>query len=235
MKTLRRSSTGPEVVQLQTLLNAASPGLLKPDGLYGAKTELAVKQYQSAHHLTPDGLVGPQTWQSLKSSSVAPPTEAPVPATPLADPRSEKIIATLHPRLHLPARAFVHRAAAQGIHLKLISGHRTDAEQNALYAQGRTAPGPRVTNARAGYSNHNFGIAFDIGIFRGTAYLPESPLYLQAVPIAKALGFEAGADWTSFKDIPHYQLRPDWAKGMKEATMLAELRRRQAAGIDAFA
>ncbi|MEO8506247.1 MAG: hypothetical protein ABI593_01300 [Betaproteobacteria bacterium] len=38
--------------------------------------------------------------------------------------------------------------------------------QDAPYRQGRLGnPGPRVTNARDGQSNHNFGIAWDIGIF----------------------------------------------------------------------
>nr|WP_295770097.1 M15 family metallopeptidase [Rhodoferax sp.] len=41
---------------------------------------------------------------------------------------------------------------------------RSCAEQDALYAQGRTAPGNKVTNAKSGDSNHNFGIAFDIGV-----------------------------------------------------------------------
>lgn len=55
------------------------------------------------------------------------------------------------------------------------SGLRTYEEQNALYAQGRTAPGNKVTNAKGGFSNHNFGIAFDIGIFEGAKYLGDSP------------------------------------------------------------
>ena len=39
---------------------------------------------------------------------------------------------------------------------------RSDKEQNDLYAQGRTKPGKIVTNARAGESNHNYGLAVDI-------------------------------------------------------------------------
>jgi peptidoglycan L-alanyl-D-glutamate endopeptidase CwlK len=151
------------------------------------------------------------------------------------DERSEKVIATLHPQLHAPARKFVLAAAEQGVTIKLISGLRTYAEQDVLYAKGRTAPGPKVTNARAGYSNHNFGLAFDIGVFSGGKYLPESPLYKTVAHIGKWLGFEWGGDWTSIKDEPHYQLRPKWANGMKESSMLAELRRRTLAKIDYFA
>ncbi len=69
-------------------------------------------------------------------------------------------------------------AAKKCVVIKIISGTRTHMqEQDALYARRRTAPGPRVTNARGGYSNHNFGIAWDIGLFRGGKYLEDSPLY----------------------------------------------------------
>lgn len=44
----------------------------------------------------------------------------------------------------------------------VISGFRSYTEQRELFAQGRTAPGPKVTNARAGESSHNFGIAGDV-------------------------------------------------------------------------
>lgn len=37
----------------------------------------------------------------------------------------------------------------------VVAGHRSNEEQDALYAQGRTAPGKIVTNAKAGESEHN--------------------------------------------------------------------------------
>lgn len=151
------------------------------------------------------------------------------------DPRSEAVIASLHACLHEKARDFVRAAAAKGITIKIISGLRTYAEQTALYAKGRTAPGSKVTNAPAGYSNHNFGLAFDIGIWSGGTYLDDSPLYRQVAPLALALGFEWGGAWKSFPDEPHYQLRPAWAVGMSEKLMLTELRRRKDSGRDFFA
>ena len=39
---------------------------------------------------------------------------------------------------------------------------RTFAEQDALYAQGRTKGGLKVTNAKGGQSYHNYGLAIDI-------------------------------------------------------------------------
>ncbi len=107
------------------------------------------------------------------------------------------------------AREFIRQLNEKGIKAKIISGSRTFAEQDGLYAQGRTKPGNIVTNARGGYSWHNYAVAFDIGIFTDSGYLDDSPLYRQAGPIGKALGFEWGGDWRgSLVDEPHYQYNP---------------------------
>src|SRR5439155_8653840 len=141
----------------------------------------------------------------------------------------ETNIATLQPWVQPVARRFITALRDRGIDARIISGTRSYNEQDALYAQGRTAPGQIVTKARAGHSNHNFGIAFDIGIFDGGRYLPESPLYDQAGPIGKSFGLSWGGDWKTFQDKPHYELRPTWAVNLSEAAMLTELRRRVAA------
>lgn len=150
------------------------------------------------------------------------------------DERSEKVIATLHPNLREKARELVRKAATSGITIKLISGLRTYDEQNSLYAQGRSSSGKVVTNARGGYSNHNFGVAFDVGVFVHGAYIDESPAYKTVGQLGKNLGFEWGGDWSSIQDQPHFQLRPTWARGMKESEMLAEMRARKASGKDVF-
>jgi peptidoglycan LD-endopeptidase CwlK len=51
---------------------------------------------------------------------------------------------------------------ARGADFFAISGHRAYAEQDDLYAQGRTKPGRKVTDARGGESAHNFGLAADL-------------------------------------------------------------------------
>ena len=123
------------------------------------------------------------------------------------DARSERLIATLHPRAQVLARTFLTKVRAAGIDARVISGTRTYAEQELLYRQGRWGnPGPVVTKARGGQSNHNFGIAWDIGIFENGKYLAESPLYAQAASIGAMPGLEWGGNWKSFQDRPHYQL-----------------------------
>ena len=58
--TLKRGSKGADVLQLQNLL-----GGLEPDGIFGKKTEAAVRAFQAAHGLKVDGIVGKQTWAAL--------------------------------------------------------------------------------------------------------------------------------------------------------------------------
>lgn len=123
------------------------------------------------------------------------------------DARSERLIATLHPRAQALTRTFLARVRDSGIDARVISGTRTYAEQEALYRQGRWGnPGRIVTKARGGHSNHNFGIAWDIGIFANGRYLPESPLYDEAAQVGVVPEIEWGGHWRSFPDRPHYQL-----------------------------
>lgn len=176
-----------DVLFLQRLLK--SQGLYDGDldGLWGSQTEAAESAFET------------------KSAELAA-------ALGTFDTRSEKNIATLMLTAQQGARmtlkALNGGALGDGVTAKILSGTRTYAEQNALYAQGRTKPGNKVTNAKGGQSNHNFGIAWDIGIFKGGAYLGESPLYAEAGPIvlAATLGVEWGGNWTTIVDQPHYQV-----------------------------
>lgn len=64
--TLRRGDRGDEVKQWQAFLNANDYRCGTVDGIFGNNTEKAVKQYQAAHGLVADGIIGPKTWASLK-------------------------------------------------------------------------------------------------------------------------------------------------------------------------
>ncbi|HNX92795.1 MAG TPA: M15 family metallopeptidase, partial [Syntrophomonas sp.] len=90
-------------------------------------------------------------------------------------------------------------------------------------------------NARAGYSNHNFGIAFDIGVFEGNKYLGESPKYKAVGMLGMDIGLEWGGSWKSIVDEPHFQLRPEWASNLTEKQMLAALRDRVSSGLSVYA
>lgn len=147
-------------------------------------------------------------------------------SAPRFDARTERNLSTLEPALQALARKFLalaQKALPEGVTVKVISGTRSYEEQDALYAQGRTRPGPIVTNARAGYSNHNFGLSLDVGLFRGADYLEESPWYAKLGPLGESVGLAWGGRWKGLVDTPHYEL--------KHGLTLAELRRRKAARI----
>ncbi len=125
------------------------------------------------------------------------------------DQRSEENIATLLPSAQQMAREWLKAAKeaahAEGYDVKIICGTRSYAEQDALYKKR-----PRVTKARGGQSWHNFGLAFDFGIFSldGKEYVEESPLYAVLGKLARQVqNAEWGGDWEDFKDEPHVQLR----------------------------
>ena len=146
------------------------------------------------------------------------------------DPRSEGNIRTLLPVAQRAAREFLARAAAgmPGHEVRILSGTRTYAEQDQLFAKGRNGnPVPIVTHAKAGESNHNFGIAWDVGLFDDGRYLAgdtpaETQLYRDLAKVALIDTLEWGGSWTSFTDLPHYQ--------MKTTLTLAQIQQRFEAG-----
>lgn len=99
--------------------------------------------------------------------------------------------------------------------MRLTQVLRTYKQQDALYAQGRTAPGPRVTNARGGYSYHNFGLAVDFCLIIDGKEVSWNMIkdydsdkeadWLEVVHVFEAFGWEWGGRWKSFKDNPHFQ------------------------------
>ena len=130
------------------------------------------------------------------------------------DARTEQNIATLIPAAQAAARQWMKLALPLAeklnVQVKIICGTRSYAEQTALYAQGRTKKGTRVTNAKAGQSWHNFGLAFDFGVFSTAdgSYLGSGTQYNKLGSLARSIpGLEWGGDWSSFKDLPHIQLK----------------------------
>lgn len=69
---VKRGSQGPAVGELQGNLRSAG-AQLKADGIFGPATEAAVRSFQQAHGLTPDGIVGARSWSALhRSRTVSP-------------------------------------------------------------------------------------------------------------------------------------------------------------------
>jgi peptidoglycan LD-endopeptidase CwlK len=113
----------------------------------------------------------------------------------------------VHPELAKRVTALTRALARKGHTVEVVQGLRTFAEQDALYAQGRTKPGQIVTNAKGGQSNHNFGLAVDLCPFvGGRPQWNDNAGFIRIGAEAAKLKLEWGGDWKKFIDKPHVQL-----------------------------
>jgi peptidoglycan L-alanyl-D-glutamate endopeptidase CwlK len=180
-----------DVIFLQRLLKSSGLYASTIDGIWGPKTDAAVNAFDAAF-----------TAIAARHG--------------VFHSRTEASLRTLQPKAQELMRITLGTIINAGINARIISGTRTYEEQNRLFAQGRFGnPGPVVTKARGGFSNHNFGIACDIGIFTSNgAYLGESPLYGKAGKVTGAASIpnlEWGGNWATFTDRPHYQFHSDFS------------------------
>lgn len=117
----------------------------------------------------------------------------------------------LNPIVRAKAVEMKRRVEAElGVELIFTSTVRDDEAQNALYAQGRTKPGKIVTNAKAGYSWHNYKLAFDVVPIRhgkpvwGTSG-EDGKLWNRIGEIGEECGLEWAGRWKTFKETAHFQ------------------------------
>ncbi|HEY8037145.1 MAG TPA: M15 family metallopeptidase [Methylobacter sp.] len=112
----------------------------------------------------------------------------------------------LHPHVAALCHAFITACAQRGIDVIITSTYRDNESQAALYAQGRTKSGPKVTNAAAGQSFHNYRLAFDFcPIVNGKAAWSNAALFKECGKIAEDIGLEWAGNWKSFKELAHCQ------------------------------
>jgi peptidoglycan L-alanyl-D-glutamate endopeptidase CwlK len=101
-----------------------------------------IRTVQLALGITPDGVPGPVTWRAIHARICGEFAKQPRSTQNFTvDSRSAKNISGLVEPLQRTAEAFLERCQAEGLGVKIICGLRTFAEQDALYAQGRTVPG----------------------------------------------------------------------------------------------
>lgn len=116
-------------------------------------------------------------------------------------------ISLLHPELRDICREFILACEAKGLKVGISQTYRTKAEQDELYAQGRTTAGSIVTNARYPLSPHCWGLAFDIYRNDGKgAYNDTDGWFARCGHVGKRLGLAWGGDFKSFADKPHFEL-----------------------------
>lgn len=118
----------------------------------------------------------------------------------------------LHPWVKGKAQELIKLCKANGVEIIVTQTLRTKAEQDALYAQGRTKPGKKVTNARYPQSLHCWGIAFDIvPIIGGKAMWGRTDLFDKVGLLGESIGLTWGGRWKNPVDRPHFQApNHDW-------------------------
>jgi peptidoglycan L-alanyl-D-glutamate endopeptidase CwlK len=122
-----------------------------------------------------------------------------------------RYIKQLHPRLQAKAEELKALCKKEGLNIGIGECFRSVAEQDKLYAQGRTTPGNIVTNAKGSTysSQHQWGIAFDFfKNVKGHEY-DDTAFFNKVGALAKSIGLAWGGDWKSPVDKPHLYL-PDW-------------------------
>ena len=108
--------------------------------------------------------------------------------------------------------------------IRITQGLRTIEEQNLMYAQGRTLPGKKITNAKGGQSVHNYGFAVDICLIIDGKEASwdtakdwdndQTADWYECVKVFAKHGWEWGGNWKTFKDLPHFDKKNlnDWRK-----------------------
>ncbi len=113
----------------------------------------------------------------------------------------------LHPELVPLCREFVRRCREAGLNVHVTETFRTQAEQDAIYAQGRTKPGGIISNAPYPKSPHCWGVAFDFcRNVRGREYDDSDGFFAKCGAVGKELGLTWGGDWKRFVDKPHLEM-----------------------------
>jgi peptidoglycan LD-endopeptidase CwlK len=135
------------------------------------------------------------------------------------DKISLKRIEKAHPLVRTELLDICKELDDRGLTVRFTDVYRSIAEQDELYAQGRTKPGSIVTNARGGQSYHNYGLAIDFCLLKKTSdgtvqvvWDREIDLnsndmadWTEVVFVFKYFGWSWGGDWSSFKDYPHFE------------------------------
>lgn len=196
-----------------------------------------IKAIQRAVGAQPDGKFGPESAGKVLAhlARVEVVSPAAVPGQEL-DERTLRNIQTLDLKARGKFEDFAMLAKATaatfGCDYVMISGNRTWGGQDALYDQphdGKDNDGDgrideadeKVTNAKGGQSNHNYGIAGDFGVFHGRVYLDDTDpglaerVHAACAVHARQLGMDWGGDWGSFRDLPHFEIRTGLSMAQK--------------------
>ena len=123
-------------------------------------------------------------------------------------PSSQKRLESLKPLFQDIVLEMVRIGNENGLDVQIASGFRSVKEQDELYAQGRTKPGPIVTNAKGGRSAHQSGWAVDLYFLVDGKADWNVGKFLKLWNLVKARGLEVewAGNWKTFKEYCHFQM-----------------------------
>lgn len=127
-------------------------------------------------------------------------------------------IEKLHPLVREEVKEIVkecNEALTGKAKVRITQGLRSFEEQEKLYAIGRITNGKKVTNAKAGQSIHNYGLAVDICLMINGKIASWDTVkdwdndrvadWYECVKIFARHGWDWGGNWKTFKDLPHFE------------------------------
>lgn len=123
-----------------------------------------------------------------------------------------KLLLDAHPALGYAYRELdqEYGATHPGKSLLITCSYRSPAEQQRLYAQGRTTPGQIVTQidgvTKLSNHNHKPARALDVCVLVGGKVSWDPAEYEPLGPLALKYGLIWGGNWPHFKDYPHLEL-----------------------------
>lgn len=127
----------------------------------------------------------------------------------MLDAINEQRVSRLHAPFQALVRQFLAECAKTGYRLRVTHGHRSLEEQAKLYAQGRTAPGKVVTNAKPGSSAHNYAAAIDVVFLDAKGQPDWNGPWAAIGAIGQKLGLVWGGSFKTFVDRPHFEWK-EW-------------------------
>lgn len=222
---LRKGMQSPDVLNLEQVLIGLGYKGFEADGFYDEKTENVIKNIQETNNLTVDGIAGAKTLAVIDAiyephkpnfENYLTTQQVQVVAQNPVTGNLPKLLSGVHPILARKALQMIELAKAEGYEIRVSQGLRTFAEQDKLFNQPRDKKDndgdgkideadEKVTNARGGFSYHNYGIAVDFVFYVNGKVSWDEKLYKNLGRWASRVGLTWGGSWR-FVDLPHCQL-----------------------------
>lgn len=134
------------------------------------------------------------------------------------DSVTKQRIEQLHPKVRQEVETIIKEIDTKltgKAKVRISQGLRTKKEQDDLYAQGRTKPGKKVTNAKFGQSFHCYGLAVDIVLILNDKEASwdinkdwdndKKADWIECVEVFTKYGWSWGGNWKTLKDYPHFE------------------------------